>query len=85
MGTTASRRTNKKVMEAQYSGCMTLSEVARIVKPAVSRAAVFRWIQTGKLRAFKGKSTSRYLITFTDLKQFASQHGKHCAEPQLKY
>ena len=64
---------------------MTLSDVARAVQPAVSRAAVFRWIQTGKLRAFKGRTSSRYLITFTDFKQFARKHGKNCAEPQLKY
>lgn len=69
-------------MARARSGCMTLSGVARTVKPAVSRAAVFRWIRTGKLRAFKGKATGRYLITITDLLQFARRHGKSCAPTQ---
>ena len=80
MGTTVCKAMNKRNDAPKYAGCMTLSEAARIVKPPVSRSAVFRWIQTGKLRAYRGKAAGRYLITFTHLKQFVRRHGKHWAQ-----
>jgi hypothetical protein len=75
---------NERNAAGEY-GCVTLSEAARIVKPAVSRVAVFRWIRTGKLRAFREKAAGRYLITFTHLRQFANDHGKDWAPPEPKH
>ena len=60
-------------------GCVTLSEASRIVQPPVSRVAVFRWIESRKLKA--EKIEGEYLIELTDLRKFANQEGKSWAPP----
>ena len=76
MGTTVSKAMKRPSVDVEFSGCLTMSEVARSVRPAVSRPAVFRWIKTRKLIAYRGRAAGRYLITLTHLKHFARKHGK---------
>lgn len=55
-------------------GCVTLSEASRIVQPPVSRVAVHRWIETGKLEA--DMVEGKYLIELTALRKFVNSEGK---------
>lgn len=55
-------------------GCVTLSEASRIVQPEVSRVAVHRWIESGKLKA--DKVEGEYLIELTALRKFVNEEGK---------
>lgn len=60
-------------------GCVTLSEASRIVQPPVSRVAVHRWIETGKLAAEKVEG--KYLIELTALRKFVYSEEKVWAPP----
>jgi hypothetical protein len=79
MGKTISKALNGVHSAGTRHGCVTLSEAARIVKPAVSRAAVFRWIQLRKLKAYRETPNGRYRITLTHLREFAQKYGKQSA------
>jgi hypothetical protein len=63
-------------------GCVTLSEASRIVQPPVSRVAVHRWIENGKLKA--DLVEDKYLIELTELRKFANSEGKAWAKPYPK-
>ena len=63
-------------------GCVTLSEASRIVQPPVSRVAVHRWIEAGKLEA--DMVEGKYLIELTALRRFANKEGKAWAPPYPK-
>jgi hypothetical protein len=60
--------------EVEPKGCVTISEASRIIQPPVSRVAVFKWIQSRKLKAIKVEG--EWLITVTDLRRFAQRYGK---------
>jgi hypothetical protein len=64
-------------------GCVTLSEASRIVQPPVSRVAVYRWIEAGKLKA--DLVEGEYLIELTALRKFVNKEGKSWAPPYPKH
>ena len=64
-------------------GCVSLIQASRMLQPPVSRVAVFKWIEKGKLRATMVEG--RYLITLTDLRRFAEKYGKGWAPPAAEF
>ncbi len=76
MGKTISKALNSSRSKRPRGGCVSLTEAAKIVRPAVSRTAVFRWIRSGKLKAYRERGEGPYLITMTHLRAFARRHGR---------
>ena len=58
---------------------VTQIEAGVILRPAVSRVAVFKWIKSGKLKADLVDGVSR--IRLSRLRKFAAQHGYSLAGP----
>lgn len=64
------------------NGCVNIVQASRIVQPPVSRVAVFKWIESGKLKATMVEG--QWLITLSGLRRFANKYGKGWA-PSSKY
>ncbi len=60
-------------------GFVTQAEAAAIVRPKVSRVAVFKWIKSGKLKDDKVDGVS--MIRLSKLRRFAAKHGYGVAGP----
>jgi hypothetical protein len=58
---------------------VTQIEAGVILRPAVSRVAVFKWIKSGKLKADLVDGVSR--IRLSRLRKFAAKHGYGLAGP----
>jgi len=58
---------------------VTQIEAAAIVRPRVSRVAVFKWVQSGKLKDDKVDGVS--MIRLSRLRKFAAKHGYDLAGP----
>lgn len=60
-------------------GFVTQIEAAAILRPRVSRVAVFKWIQKGALRDDNVDGVS--MIRLSRLRKFAAEHGYTFAPP----
>ncbi len=59
---------------------VTQIEASVIVRPQVSRVAVFKWIESGKLKDDKVDGVS--MIRLSRLRKFAAKHGYTFAGPR---
>jgi hypothetical protein len=60
-------------------GLVTQAEAAAILRPVVSRVAVFKWVKDGKLKDDKVNGVS--MIRLSRLREFAAKHGYGLAGP----
>jgi hypothetical protein len=60
-------------------GFVTQAEAAAIVRPIVSRVAVFKWVKSGKLKDDKVDGVS--MIRLSRLRRFVAKHGYTLAGP----
>lgn len=58
---------------------VTQIEAAAIVRPQVSRVAVFKWVKSGKLKDDQVDGVS--MIRLSRLRKFAAKHGYELAGP----
>jgi len=61
------------------NGFVTQAEAAAILRPMVSRVAVFKWVKAGKLKDDQVDGVS--MIRLSRLRQFAAKHGYALAGP----
>lgn len=64
------------------NGFVTQIEAAAILRPPVSRVAVFKWVKSGKLKDDDVDGVS--MIRLSRLRRFAAKYGKALALPQQK-
>lgn len=60
-------------------GFVSQAEAAAILRPTVSRVAVFKWVKSGKLKDDQVDGVS--MIRLSRLRQFAAKHGYSLAGP----
>jgi len=65
--------------KVEPNGFVTQAEAAAILRPVVSRVAVFKWIKSGKIKDDQVDGIS--MIRLSRLRQFAAKNGYSLAGP----
>ncbi len=73
------RRGKMYTRHIEPNGFVTQIEAAAILRPQVSRVAVFKWIKGGKLKDDNVDGVS--MIRLSRLRKFAARHGYTFAQP----